>query len=74
MDISKARTRNATDRNKALTQASDLLKKIADNERNVEIVWVGSRGVTVKGVHAFEQPAGTDLGHFYRDYGHLELP
>ena len=74
VDLAKARTRNATDRNTALTKAADLLKKIADNEHNVDIVWVGSRGVTVKGVYAYEQPAGTDLGHFCGDYAHLELP
>ena len=74
VDIQKARSRSATDRNKALTAAADLLKDIVDNKGDVKPVWVGSRGVTVRGVYAYEQPSGHDLGRFVGDYEHLELP
>ena len=31
--------------------------------KDVAIVWVGERGVTVKGTCAYEQQPGNDLGH-----------
>ena len=65
VNIERARTRAATNRNNALRKAADLLKaKPGMVAKDVAIVWAGGRGVTVKGVFAFEQPAGNDLGQF----------
>ncbi len=71
VDIKRSRTRNAGDRNRALQDAADKLKKITGD---VAIQWKsGQRGVTVRGEYAYTQPDGTSLGEFAGDYAHLEL-
>ncbi len=71
VDIKRGRTRNAGDRNRALQDAADKLKKITGD---VAIQWKsGQRGVTVRGEYAYTQPDGTSLGEFAGDYAHLEL-
>jgi len=77
VDIKRARTQNASQRNRKLRDAADMLKTLVDNEGDVEIQWgFGSadRGVTVRGVYAYDQPSGKILGTFTGDYAHLELP
>ena len=71
VDIKRGRTRNVGDRNRALQDAADKLKKITGD---VAIQWKsGQRGVTVRGEYAYTQPDGTSLGEFAGDYAHLEL-
>ena len=75
--VQRGRTQSASDRHKALRDAADLLKTLVQKDDHSEVViqWVGSRGVTVRGVFAFEQPAGHCLGDFCgEEFGHLELP
>ena len=75
--IKKARSYSATLRNKAIRKAAEMLEKMADNPEDVTIQWaIGGvlRGVTIRGVYAFEQAGGDDEGKFTRDYAHLEMP
>ncbi len=74
--IERARTRNASERNTALTEASDLLKEHLSTtapELDVVIQWTGRRGVTVGGGYAFDQPSGVSMGEFVGDFETLHL-
>ncbi len=74
--IERARTRNASDRNTALTEAADLLKEhlaTTAPELDVVIQWTGRRGVTVGGGYAFGQPSGMSMGEFVGDFATLHL-
>ena len=75
IDLKKTRTKNAKDRNTALTEAADLLKKQPGvTEADVHIVWTGNRGVKCKEAFAFQQPPGSALGEFMGNFHELELP
>ena len=74
LKVTRAMTENAKDRNTALRNAADLLKKqAAVSEKDVEIIWE-SRCVKVKGTEAFKQPSGRALGSFSEAYAYLSLP
>jgi hypothetical protein len=74
LQVTRAMTENAKDRNTALRNAADLLKKqAAVSEKDVEIIWE-SRCVKVKGTEAFKQPSGRALGSFSEAYAYLSLP
>ena len=68
--IKKARSKSATDRDRALRKASDLLKK-TEPEQDIEIVWSDSRGVKVRGQFAYWQGSGDSLWKFVNALEHL---
>ena len=70
--IKKARSKTATDRDKALRRVADELKK-TEPEKDVEVVWRDSRGVKVRGEWAYKQGSGDDLGCFVGNFEHIEL-
>ena len=73
LKVEKARSQSATDRNNALTEAADLLKRQPGLQKeDVQIVWKDKRGVKVKDEVAFEQPPGKELGSFKGDFAYLE--
>ena len=77
LTVTRAMTRSADARNKALRNAADALKEQAGlPAKDVVIEWIDSkgRGVKVKGQYAFEQPRGRDIGSFTDAYAHLKLP
>ena len=75
LNIKRATPPAAAKRNKALAAASDILKKQPGiNDNDVVIQWTGERGVTVKNVFAFTQPAGESLGVFTGIFSGLSLP
>ncbi len=74
LQVTRAMTDNAKDRNTALTEAAALLRKqpgIA--EKDVDLQWA-SRVVKVKNAEAFKQPSGRALGSFCGNFSHLTLP
>ncbi len=73
LEVAKARSQSATDRNVALIEASDLLKEQPGlAAKDVRIEWKGVRGVLVKGEYAYKQPPGKELGGFIGDFAYLE--
>ena len=73
--VRRARTRRASERNTALRNAAETLKKLAEMEGDVEIEWGREgqqRGVKVKGSYAFLQPS-EGLGSVSGDFVHLDL-
>ena len=73
--VRRARTRRATERNTALRNAAETLKKLAEMDGDVEIEWGrdgAQRGVKVKGSYAFLQPSES-LGSFSGEFEHLDL-
>ena len=75
LKVVRALTRSASDRNKAIREAADLLKKQKGlQEKDVVPEWAGDRGVKVKGMYAFKQPKGRELGAFCGAFVHLKLP
>ena len=73
--VRRARTRRATERNTALRNAAETLKKLAEMNGDVEIEWGrdgAQRGVKVKGSYAFLQPS-EGLGAFSVEFEHLDL-
>ena len=75
MNVKKAVTEQALQRNAALRRASDLLKTDARaHGRVVKIKWLKERGITVDKVPAFQQ-SSTDLtGQFVAAFADLRLP
>ena len=76
VQIQRARSKAASDRNKALRLAADALKKLVEDEDDIVIQWGHDgreRGVTVRGVYAYDQPSGDSRGSFVGDFEHLEL-
>ena len=72
VEVKRARAKSATLRNAALKKAAAELEKTVPKE-DVDIVWTGSRGVTVRGVYAFDQPNGDTTGKLCGDFEHLDL-
>ena len=70
--IKKARSKSATDRDRALRKAAEELKK-THLEKDIEIVWRDSRGVKVSGEWAYKQGRGEDGGCFVGAFEHLEV-
>ena len=75
VNVKKAATEQALERNATLRRASDLLKTDARaHGRVVKIEWLKERGITVDKGHAFQQ-SSTDLtGQFVRAFADLRLP
>ena len=73
--VKSAMSRTALRRNGVLKAASRVISadpKAASKE--VKVVYVGSRGVTVDGNVAFSQPPGDEDGSFQGEFSHLALP
>ena len=75
LDVKKARSLAAGDRNQALKDAAYLVKKLPNvDEKAVDIKWTGQRGVTIGEGYAFTQPPGNELGSFDGEFSDLKLP
>jgi hypothetical protein len=74
VDVKKARSKSASDRNAALHAAKAMIKKHFNAEmKDVEIKWTEQRGVIYKGDFIFNQPGGDSLGEFYGAMAGVEL-
>ena len=73
--VRRARTRRATERNTALRNAADTLKKLAEMDGDMEIEWSREgqqRGVKIKGSYAFVLPL-EGFGSSSGDFEHFDL-
>ena len=72
LNLRRAKTQSASDRDMALVKAAELLKK-QPGTTDVCIEWAGSRGVKVAGVYAYSQAVGKDVGNFVGTFAQLQL-
>ena len=73
LNVGRAKTKSASDRDGVLVKAAELLKK-QPGAKDASIEWNGSRGVKVASVDALSQGAGNEVGTFVGSFAHLQLP
>ncbi len=76
LKVARAKSQSARDRDGALAKASVILKKqagVEDKDVSIERDG-GTRGVKVRNIFAFTQPAGVEMGSFCGEFSHLKLP